>query len=129
MSKNIQKRKVTIILEMLENILRLRDIERDPEMRALYDTIGEELVVLHSKLSGKKTCLITGAEEANGFIMEVPEEKIEKVAKDIFDNPQYYSKYYGEGKYEVTDETVSYLWVEYPDKTEKKLLDIIYGEF
>lgn len=77
-----------------------------------------------SKVYFKKfqKCLIRGSEIE--FEKFVAPEDVEKVCQDIWDHPDKYSDYQAESDSAYYD-FLKYLWVEFPDGTEKRLGDVV----
>lgn len=66
-------------------------------------------------------CWIHGVEIE--FEMFVAPEEIEKVCQDIWENADKYSRYQKDSE-EAFYKFTKYLWVEYPDGKERKLVDV-----
>mgnify|MGYP001272942948 CR=1 FL=1 len=67
-------------------------------------------------------CLIRGT--GIEFEKFVAPEDIEKVCQDIWDHPDKYSDYQAESDSAYYD-FLKYLWVKFPDGTEKRLSDVV----
>jgi len=65
-------------------------------------------------------CWIFGSEIT--FEKKVPVDKINEVCADIWNNPKQYCDYDGESAYY---NFLKYLWVEFPDGSEKRLVDVL----
>ena len=67
-------------------------------------------------------CWIHGVEIE--FEKFVAPEDIEKICQNIWDHPEKYSEYQ-EGSESAYYNFLKFLWVEFPDGTEKRLADIV----
>lgn len=70
------------------------------------------------------TCVISGCDEADSFKeMYVPKENIKQVCKEIWDNPDKYSDYKKDSE-KAFYIFLKYLYVKFPNGTEKSLHDV-----
>lgn len=111
-----------LILNLINRLKKMKEEKRDNiNLEVAYDNAINNLEVLLNLLSSKKTCCIFGAAEASDFKLTVPEEQLFYKVQDIWDHPKKYYTYSGDSYYSF----LKFLWIEYSDKTEIRLCDII----
>lgn len=95
-----------------------------PKMAAVIPYEYTQKGILKGSIFESTTCIISGCDEADSFKeLYVPEENIKQVCKEIWDNPDKYSDYKKDSE-KAYYNFLKYLYVKFPDGTEKSLHDV-----
>jgi len=107
--------KLDQIINDISTILMRSDLSLEAQAK-IMDVLRKECV-------SEKTCLIYGVEKAADFKCAVHEKDVVAKCHHIWTNPESYSKY-RHGSEEAYYNFAKYLWVQYPDGRNERLVGV-----
>lgn len=100
----------------------LKYIDEYKEVDKQFPDFNIRWTIIELRKQDDKRCKIFGSEIS--FELFVPTEDIKDVCQDIWDNPDKYSDY-KKGSESAYYKFLKFLWVEYPDGSEDRLVDLV----